>query len=370
MKRCNHSHWLSFGTYGNETSLLESDRLQTLTHHLQDPDMQQPSLFVLIGNTSKLLALRELFGTKKVRKFRSKRHAGEIHLHLDASSIFHSRPILIADGDLPEQGLRTKVPSAEKCHETMRRALPRPAADSRIALDGTTDSIYSHLLLPFADVFCFFSADLGGFRQIARRLAVWLEKGQSSTLPRSTYPRVIIVTDKIRLGACEEKEARKAFLWLLREETTHELSKQISDIQVVALLPDHKVSSKARYRRLKECLLNRSDEVRRNKEDARTLFSATHFAALFRYACDYFSQTSEGLFDFIKASRKQNPVAKDLAEHLSIFLKHIKSAKELTEFAAPVIASSILLDNYPPDTHSKPQSPLQIFIDSNFRSSV
>jgi hypothetical protein len=59
-----------------------------------------------------------------------------------------------------------------------------------------------------------------------------------------------------------------------------------------------------------------------------------------------------------------------LAEHLSIFLKHIKSAKELTEFTAPVIASSILLDNYPPDTYSKPQSPLQIFIDSNFRSSV
>jgi hypothetical protein len=27
MKRCDHSHWLSFGTYGNETSLLESDRL-------------------------------------------------------------------------------------------------------------------------------------------------------------------------------------------------------------------------------------------------------------------------------------------------------------------------------------------------------
>jgi hypothetical protein len=358
MKRCNHSHWLSFGTYNNETSLLESDRLQTLTHHLQDPDTQQPSLFVLIGNTSKSLALRELFGTKKVRKFRSNRHSGEIHLHLDSSSIFNSRPIFIADGDLPQPSLRTKVPSAEKCHETIRRALPKPTADSRIALDGTTDSIYSHLLLPFADVFCFFSADLGGFRQIARHLAAWLEKGQSSTLPRTTYPRVIIVTEKIRLGTYAEKEARKAFLWLLREETTHELSKQFSDIHIVALLPDYKVSSEARYRRLKECLLNKSDEVRRNREDTRTLFSATHFDALFRYACDHFSQPSEGLFDFIKASRKQNPVAEDLAEHLSIFLKHIKSAKELTEFAVPVIASSILLDNYPPETHSKPQSPL------------
>ena len=115
MKRCNHSHWLSLGTYGNEISLLESDRLQMLTHHLQDPDTQRPSLFVLIGNTSKSLALRELFRTKKAPRFRSKRHAGEIHLHLDPSRIFHSRPVLIADGDLPQQSLRAKVPAAEKC---------------------------------------------------------------------------------------------------------------------------------------------------------------------------------------------------------------------------------------------------------------
>jgi len=358
MKRCNHSHWLSFGTYGNETSLFESDKLQTLTYHLQDPDTQQPSLLVLIGNTSKSSVLRELFGIKKAWKFRSNRYAGEIHLHLDPSTVFNSRPILIADGDLPEEDLRRKGLLTQKCHETTRRTCPK-SAESCNTLDGTTDSIYSRLLLPFADVFCFFSADLGGFRQIARHLAKWLEKGQPSTIPRSTYPKVIIVTEKIPLGAEREKEAKKAFLWLLREETTQKLSEQISDIQIVALLPLHKVSAKARYRRLKECLLNRSDEVRRRKEETRTLFSATHFAALFRYACNHFSQPSKEPFDFIKASRTQNPVAGDLAEHIYNLLKHIKSARELMDFAVPVIASSFLLDNYPPESHSK-----QIFIHS------
>jgi hypothetical protein len=72
MKRYNHSHWLSLGTYGNEISLLESNRLQILTYYLQDLDTQWPSLFVLIGNTSKSLALRELFRIKKVPRFRSK----------------------------------------------------------------------------------------------------------------------------------------------------------------------------------------------------------------------------------------------------------------------------------------------------------
>lgn len=164
---------------------------------------------------------------------------------------------------------------------------------------------------------------------------------------------MVIVTEKIPLGAEREKEAKKAFLWLLREETARDLSEQISDIHIVALLPIHKVSSKARYRRLKECLLDISDEVRRNREDARTLFSVTHFATLFRYACDHFSQPTEEPFDFIKASRKQNPIAEDLAEHISNLLKYIKSAKELMEFVVPIIASSFLLDNYPPQSHSK-----------------
>ncbi len=43
---------------------------------------------------------------------------------------------------------------------------------SNLSLDDITDSIYTHLLFPFADVFCFFSVDLGGFRYIARHIAV------------------------------------------------------------------------------------------------------------------------------------------------------------------------------------------------------
>jgi hypothetical protein len=354
MKRCNHTHWLSFGTCGNETCLLESDRLQTLTHQIQDPDTQQPSLFVLIGNRSKSQALHELFGIKKGRKFGSKRDVGEIHLHLDPSTIFHNRPILLADSDIPQQKLRRVTPTANKCHETIRRTLPRPGGRlSNDALDTSTNKIYSHLLLPFADLFCFFSADVGGFKQIAHHLAAWLKGAQLSALPRNTLPRVIIVTEKIPPVVKREEEAKRAFLCLLRDEMSRDPSEQISDIHVVALLPDRRISPKARYRRLKECLLNRSDEIRSNREDNRTLFSATHFAGLFRYVCQHFCQPSQEPFDFIKASRKQNPITGDLAEHISNLLKHIRSAKELMEFAVPIIASSFLLDNYPPQSHSK-----------------
>jgi hypothetical protein len=96
MKRCNHTHWLGLCNQGNEVALLESDRLQTLTKYIHNPDIQQPSLLVLIGNATKSTALRELFGVKRVRRFRSKRSAGDIHLR---PSSFRDGPIFIADTD-------------------------------------------------------------------------------------------------------------------------------------------------------------------------------------------------------------------------------------------------------------------------------
>jgi hypothetical protein len=99
MKRCNHTRWLGLCNQGNEVALLESDRLQTLTKYTHNPDIQQPSLLMLIGNATKSTALRELFGIKRVRRFRSKRSAGNIHPHLDPPTTFYDRPIFFADTD-------------------------------------------------------------------------------------------------------------------------------------------------------------------------------------------------------------------------------------------------------------------------------
>src|SRR4051794_1754641 len=95
--------------------------------------------------------------------FRTKRSAGEIHLHFDPFSIFHNRPILFANGNLPTQSLRKKIAAAKKYHETIRRTLPR-IQEGLLgpSLDEITDNIYPRLLFPFVDVFCFFSAVCSG----------------------------------------------------------------------------------------------------------------------------------------------------------------------------------------------------------------
>jgi hypothetical protein len=62
-------------------------------------------------------------------------------------------------------------------------------------------------------------------------------------LLRNTYLRVVIITEKIPLRA--KQEAKNAFLLLLREEITYNLSKQILDIYIVAFLLNRRISFKA-----------------------------------------------------------------------------------------------------------------------------
>ena len=248
--------------------------------------------------------------------------------------------------------MRANTARVKKCHKTIRRTIQRTRAGlTGLSLNEVANSIYTYLLFPFVEVFYFFCADIGCFRQVARHIAAWLEKGNLSTLLKSTYPRVIIVTEKIPLGT--ESEAKKAFLWLLREETIKDLSELISTIDIVAIFPNGTMSVNARHRRLKEHLINSLDQVRKSREDVGTLFSATYFTAFLKYACRHFSETVERPFNFIRASRIYNPVPLDLDAHLLNFLKHIKSPNKLMEFIVPTIASSIFLDSYPPKAYSK-----------------
>jgi len=354
MKRCDHSQWLTLCSQGIETALHESDRLQTLVDQIPNPDSQYPSLCVLIGSTAKSVALHELVPFTRAARVKNRRRHGDVHLYLEASTVFHERPVLFAEGDLLFRGSRNKTFSVEKCHETVRRTLSRLREGvPGVQPDTIADNLYSRLLCPFADVICIFAADFAGFRPIVRHLGSWLEKGLPSTLPKSAHPWLIIVAETTTLRDTVKEGTKKLFLSMLKDETTRDVSTLFSAFDVLCILPDGQVSAKSRFRPLRECLMNASTQVQLSKMDTRTLFSARHFNVFFKLACDHFAITSNEPFDFISTSRRQNPVSPDLNKHLSNFLLNIRSSHELTEFAVPVMASSFLLDSYPPDMHGK-----------------
>ncbi|KAF4972947.1 hypothetical protein FSARC_616 [Fusarium sarcochroum] len=56
-------------------------------------------------------------------------------------------------------------------------------------------------------------------------------------------------------------------------------------------------------------------------------------------------------YDFVQVSRLQTPVAVDLACHVANFLRIFQSWNEIRDTAIPLIASSLLLDQFPPGMH-------------------
>ena len=152
----------------------------------------------------------------------------------------------------------------------------------------------------------------------------------------------------IGLGYAFDREVGEVLLGALREEITKNPLEIFSALEVVTVpYKEHC------YRRLEEYLIPVLSQDRRHKVEARTLFSRSHLAVFFKYAGNHFGRTIREPFDCVEASRLLNPVAPDLDIHLANFLKHIKSPKELTVFAVPTIASSLLLDHYPPGIHGK-----------------
>jgi hypothetical protein len=372
MRYCKHTQWLGLANNGGDVFLQNTDRLQTLLEDLPDPMEQSPSLLVFIGNKAKAMAIKELAKTftppprygrdpsyqsrhddelRGHTKLNGRRAHGEIHLHIHSPSTFSSRPVLLAEGDLPSFDKPGRELSDEKCHEMASR--PLNGALTSPDLSESADEVYLRLLSPFTDVFCFFADDVGKFKPIVYRLARWLDLGQPSTLPKSTRPKVLIVTEREGDALGDDESDLKTFKQMLSDETTMDVSEQFSDIRLLSLPSRKNLSNKSRHRELFEQLLNFSDQAREARFNTRTLFSAHHFAAFFQYALDHVSSTSVNPFNFITTSRIENPVPINLRGHLINFLQNIRTYQKLLDFAIPVIASSLLLDSHPPDMHCK-----------------
>lgn len=344
--RCLHTHWLSLCRQDGEAALLESDRLQALTRDLPHPERQRPSLLVLVGSKEKSAVLKAAFGVKRARRLALPPGIGRgaVHLHVDAASIFGDRPILLAEHSIDGQVADTKHAASSKCHETTRRVLCRT--------ESAVSDVYPRLLSPFADVFCLFVADFGGLGPVARFLARWLDEEGPPTSPESALPHVVVVADEPLMTAAGRAEARDALLLAIREETSKEVLEHVAAVDVFAL-PPNQLSNETRYRQLRDRLLRSSDQVRTSRAERRMLFSASHFAAFFRAASVRLAKTADERFDLVEASRMHNPVAAQLDEHLSDFLTQMTSSSQLTEFAAPMAASALFLDSYPPGAHGE-----------------
>ena len=344
MPTCKHTRWLRLARKDEGFTLEVSDRSQRLLDSLSKPEKQTPSLLVLVGNDSKLRLLQKL-GVNATGP-RGKRGHGEIHLFISPSSSRTNSPLLIADGDIPPQNRLGRPWKPQLCHEVASRPM---ASSFRGNVADIASLIYHQLLLPFADIVCFFATDLGGIEKVVHHVALWMDKGKPYM--SQLHPWLVVVVDDVN-----EENALVTFRSLMRQETGIDLKDQFAEVRVLSLSQPKRRRGAARsspWVNLTIELSKISSLARQARLDAGYLFTAYHLADLLqRVTGEPIGALREPL-NFIQISRLMNPLAPDLESHLASFLDHFQSVDSLRSFALPMMASSFILDHYPPGMHRK-----------------
>ena len=341
MNLCKHVSW--FDLSGEDSARFHhNDRMGQINHELFKPDQQYPTIILFLGRKCKDAALRQLYPNNNV----GRGHGNKIaNLRLDSRTYNSDNPILFADSD--PFGLCASRIGAPHCHT--ERIIPiawkPPRSQSLIR------TMYSRLLSVFSDVVCVFADDFENLNDVANLLLAWIRLRDPSNLPPRIRPRVIIVISDNSHSVTKDVLDLEDLQIALDQEGRSARETIFASVVVMHMSGDH-VSPLARHRRLKEVLLKTCDVSRLARIEERVLFSAVHLAGFFSRAMAYVSRSISEPFDFTKAARAERPIGIEHREHLAAFLTLSRSIPVGQEILTSFIASSIIMDAYPPRMHS------------------
>ncbi|KAK2728879.1 hypothetical protein CKAH01_10707 [Colletotrichum kahawae] len=274
----------------------------------------------------------------------------EIYLSLAPVSTSSARPTLIADANTPAYKQLGQPRKSTLCHELIARLLSTPRGEATLStVLKIADHVYSCMLLLFADAVCFFADDLGGVETVAQQLALWLEM---DILSMSLVRLWLVVV----MNGGEEDSTRSQLLQAVRRRTDTHVSERFHGVRVISLAETAPKSLRRHLRSLCWDILSNelsymAETKRVERMLASCLFSATYLAGLPRHAAEHVGDAGAPPLDFLAISRLESLVAADLPAYLARFLTHYASVDDLKRFAVPVIASSFVLDHYPPGMH-------------------
>ncbi|KAH2084173.1 hypothetical protein KXX03_002649 [Aspergillus fumigatus] len=299
-----------------------------------------PQVVFFMGRRLKDRALRELCGGN----YRDQhRHQRCVNLRSDNRTLRSLQPRFFADCD-PTR--RSQPPAPEVLH------VCHPDQTFPLDISPTEHSLYdlvlARLLFLFVDVLCIFADDLGGLEGVREWLSTWARLGSASSLPHVVRPRVIVIvsdkTQSVTHNLLEEDD----FLYHLLHVGDLPFFAAFGDVQV-SRLPSEELSAESRFLGLGSEISQQLRNMRQIREHHRVLFSATHLDALFDLSLRHISADPFAPFNFVRATRQQNPLDRAFTSHLIHFLEVGKRAPY--DETAAYIASAILMDAYPPGMH-------------------
>lgn len=309
-------------------------------------DTQTPDFVTLIGGSAKARLLRELTAFASAG-------CGHVSLIPEPRSFRSDAPRIFVDCELHRP---QSIPQLAR--EAPRRSREITWARQR----GQTEiarAFYDSVLAPLSSVVCYFAADLGGLRGVAKLIAEQLASGlPSNRLQQDALPRVLVVVDTTTCGfdawsaeARLQKELETALQDM--ENGLNNLSEVLDHFREIRVLGLHKDSSpELRSKILLRRIASVSTSVQSARRSSRTLFASRHAYALFIKLIDNFCMRQEP-FDYIKASRAAGFSAQDFPTHLKHLLDMLPSDVWLWHTVVPLVASALILASYPPGSHCK-----------------
>ena len=311
----------------------DEGRMAQLEKEMTKPAEQYPSCVLFIGKAVKDQAIRHVFRHNTRKKSADD---GIVNLRLNASTSLFRNPILFADSN-PS----IRIPA---------RISPTPNTVSYptvwpLSHDSSVyEILFGRLLFMFCDVICVFADDFPSLEKVAENLKNWAKVASASgTLVPA---KVIIVASSNCSSATYDQLQRDDFQSILSNGNPDHLHEAFSSITFMHLANDQ-ISPMARHRPLREQILRELDEVRHCRVYNRCLFSAVHLSAFFTLAVQHVAKSVREPYDFIRASQYLS-AGTDFDKHFCTFLHLTIKARIPRNDAASFIASSILLDSYPP----------------------
>ncbi|KAE8148505.1 FabD/lysophospholipase-like protein [Aspergillus avenaceus] len=331
MAKCEHKSWIELTKDKAVPQLTSGSRLGRLVGELPDSSAQTPQVVFFMGRNLKDQALRQLCRSN----YRGQpRHRRSINLRSDNRTLHTQQPRFFADCDPTNHVLPDAMDSPSHCHE--ERVLPLELSTEQYT---PHDLIMARLLFLVVDVICIFADDVGGLDGVRQLLIIVVASGKTQSITHTLL---------------NEED----FLFQLLNRGEEQFFSTFGNIQI-SRLPAAELSPDARYVTLGGDISRQLCLARANRKYHHVLFSGRHLSAFFELALQHATTSLHLPFDFIRHARQKNPIDGALTSHLVNFMKLGNQTRAPYDQMASYIASTILIDAYPPGMHRF--NPIDVF---------
>lgn len=211
--------------------------------------------------------------------------------------------------------------------------------------------VYSRIIAPFSDIMCYVIEGSDNITTSYQQLVSLISSCKSAVVP-GVLPRTIVLCNQSE--AFSEEQLERYFFEKLISEYPEDRTLLCSLRERVSfiLLPKGSHTDTKGFQRLRMTISRELGKAREERDFSRTLFNSQNFLFLMEVVHKHFALTISQPADLIRATSIHRPAPTFLQANISELLKHVPRCDQMIDFAAPVVASSLVLNYCTQGVHS------------------